>query len=90
MYSNFNLIMVNVNDSEIKRTHGPAVFSLEIDRKVVFSGSLNEVAKIMVNGFDFYIEEIEAGIETMIENDHDLANFGVNRNFIFSSKRKVA
>jgi hypothetical protein len=80
MYTNFNLIMVDLH-----------TFSFEANNKIVITATLPQVISVMVHTFDFDIEEIEFAVMDMVEKENDIANFGIfNHGFIYSSKRKVA
>lgn len=54
-----------------------------------FSGSFKEVVKMCVTVFSIPIEEIELAVSVMCENNHNSANFGMNRTFIFSFEGEV-
>jgi len=55
---------------------------------VKFEGSLKDIVKsAIVYGIEF--NELEIAVDTMIKNDHNAAEFGMFKSFIFSFNKKV-
>lgn len=51
---------------------------------VIYSGTVQECTKFMVEELDIDVAEIKIALADMQKNDNDMAVFGVFKNFIYS------
>lgn len=55
-----------------------------IGNKVNFTGSVNQIKNFAVLTLGFELKEIEFGLDSIIANMHDVAEFGIFKSFIYS------
>jgi len=72
----YNIVAVSVtNDS----------WYLRVVDHTVFTGTMREVALYAVQRLGFKFKEIHAAFDAIAQEGHNVAHFGMNKDFIYSS-----
>lgn len=64
-------------------------YVVEVNSEKLEECNLDDAVTIM-SSLNVPFEEIESGLTSLIQNDDLRANYGINRSFIFSDKKKVS
>lgn len=68
---------------------------LQVIGQVAYKGTFRQAIIFAISKLGFKIEELDMAINIMLQEDHNIAHFGMYRGFMYShrqdfSKRKVA
>jgi len=55
-----------------------------------FHGTLKEIGFYMCDKLDFYLEDIEFAVETILQNGHNAAHFGIFKSLLFTFTKDLS
>jgi len=61
------------------------IWYLQVVGDTIFSGTFREVIVYAVRQFGFKMKDIDEAIQDMVNNNHNVAHFGMYKSFIYSS-----